>query len=66
MNAGPPAGHLDRLKLAFPGWTIWHGAQTGELWAAPPPGHPLRELISAPAPDALEAKLTAAERRRDL
>jgi len=65
MSSETPAAHLARLKVSYPAWSIWKGAATGSYWAAPPPGHPHGELICAPTPGELEAKLSAAGRQHD-
>jgi hypothetical protein len=57
-----PAAHLTRLRITFPGWSLWRGRQTGEFWAAPPSPHPHHGLIHAPDLAALEAKIIQAER----
>ncbi len=48
---------LDGLTRRYPGWRIWRGHLTGDVWALPPPGHRQHGLVSAADADALEAKV---------
>jgi hypothetical protein len=48
---------LDELALRYPGWRIWRGHATGELWALPPRDHLQRGLLSAASAEELEAKI---------
>jgi hypothetical protein len=48
---------LHDLEHRYPGWQMWRGRATGDLWALPPPGHPQRSLIGAKDADELEAKV---------
>lgn len=59
-----PAGHLARLKIAYPLWSIWRGNSTNEYLAAPPPGVRQTLVIEADLP-ALEAKIIEIESRHD-
>lgn len=65
MSSESPAAHAARIKVQFPLWQLWQGKTTGEWWAAPPPGHPRQELLSAPDLAALEAKIVQAEAGRE-
>jgi hypothetical protein len=56
MTAGYDT-RLDDLTRRFPGWRMWHGRATGDVWALPPPGLPQYGLVSAPDADALEARI---------
>jgi hypothetical protein len=48
---------LDELTRRYPGWRMWRGRATGDVWALPPPGHRQHGLISARDADALAAKV---------
>ncbi len=48
---------LDDLTRRYPGWRIWRGHATGDVWALPPPGLRHHGLVCAADADALEAKL---------
>jgi hypothetical protein len=52
-------GKLGYLTRRYPGWRIWRGRVTGDVWALPPPGSRLRRsgLVGAADADALEAKI---------
>lgn len=65
MNVGHgadnPDAELERLRLMYPRWRIWRGRATGEYWALPPPGHPVRDLISSTDIAELARRLAEAE-----
>jgi hypothetical protein len=48
---------LDDLTRRYPGWRIWRGHVTGDVWALPPPRLRQLGLLSAADADALEAKV---------
>ena len=50
-------GRLDELTRRYPGWRMWRGRATGDVWALPPRGHRQHGLISARDADALAAKV---------
>jgi hypothetical protein len=56
MTAGNDS-KLHDLTRRYPGWRVWRGRVTGDVWALPPPGHPQRGLVSAGDADELEAKV---------
>jgi hypothetical protein len=56
MIAGTDS-QLDELTLRYPGWRMWRGRVTGDVWALPPPGLPQYGLVSAPDVDKLEARI---------
>jgi hypothetical protein len=49
---------LDDLTRRYPGWRMWRGRATGDVWAMPPPGIPQSGLVSAADADALEARIS--------
>ena len=65
MNVGHGADNpdveLERLRREYPRWRIWRGRATGEYWALPPPGHPVRDLISSTDIAELARRLAEAE-----
>jgi hypothetical protein len=56
MTAGNDA-RLDDLTRRYPGWRMWRGRATGEVWALPPAGVPQYGLVGAADADALEVRI---------
>jgi hypothetical protein len=56
MTAENDSG-LDELTRRYPGWRIWRGHATGDVWALPPRDHQQHGLLSARDADALAAKV---------
>jgi hypothetical protein len=48
---------LDDLTRRYPGWRLWRGYATGDIWALPPLGLPQYGLVSAADADTLEARI---------
>src|SRR5438128_348455 len=48
---------LDDLTRQYPGWRIWRGHVTGDVWALPPRRLRQLGLVSAADVDALAAKV---------
>ena len=56
---------LDDLTRRYPGWRMWRGRATGDVWALPPLSAPQQGLVGAADADALEAMIAEISSRAD-